>query len=163
MCGEKLYWPLTGTLSADRDNATFDLTNIMGTLTAGAVGSKMGSMEITGGSLTNSGGNASGSFTYILEGNLDEKVTFYFVGEQMCCNDAPNGGPNNLSATGFTLWGNNWNVNIGETKNDVDVTPLGIDLVGGQYTPTPEPSTMLLFGSGLAGLAAWRYRKSAKS
>ena len=26
--------------------------------------------------------------------------------------------------------------------------------------PIPEPSTMLLFGSGLAGLVAWRYRKS---
>ena len=27
------------------------------------------------------------------------------------------------------------------------------------FTPIPEPSTMLLFGTGLAGLAAWRYRK----
>jgi hypothetical protein len=26
----------------------------------------------------------------------------------------------------------------------------------------PEPSTMLLFGSGLAGFAAWRYRKSKR-
>ena len=28
--------------------------------------------------------------------------------------------------------------------------------------PIPEPSTMLLFGTGLAWLAAWRYRKSQK-
>lgn len=27
----------------------------------------------------------------------------------------------------------------------------------------PEPSTMLLFGSGLAGLAAWRYRKTVNA
>ena len=31
---------------------------------------------------------------------------------------------------------------------------------GGITNPIPEPSTILLFGSGLAGLAAWRYRKS---
>jgi hypothetical protein len=31
-----------------------------------------------------------------------------------------------------------------------------------QTAPIPEPSTMLLFGSGLASLAAWRYRKRVK-
>jgi len=25
--------------------------------------------------------------------------------------------------------------------------------------PIPEPSTMILFGTGLAGLMGWRYRK----
>jgi len=29
--------------------------------------------------------------------------------------------------------------------------------------PIPEPSTMLLFGSGLTGFAAWRYRKTVKA
>ncbi|MDH5575658.1 MAG: PEP-CTERM sorting domain-containing protein [Nitrospirota bacterium] len=29
--------------------------------------------------------------------------------------------------------------------------------------PIPEPSTMLLFGSGLAGLAAWRYGKTVRA
>ena len=31
----------------------------------------------------------------------------------------------------------------------------------GTTAPIPEPSTMLLFGTGLAGLAVWRYRKTA--
>ncbi len=30
------------------------------------------------------------------------------------------------------------------------------------YAPIPVPSTMLLFGTGLAGLGLWRYRKSMK-
>ena len=49
------------------------------------------------------------------------------------------------------------------------VTILGTGTIGtlrdlnASANPIPEPSTMLLFGSGLAGLAAWRYRKSVKS
>ena len=35
------------------------------------------------------------------------------------------------------------------------------DLVGSPPNPTiPEPTTMLLFGSGLAGLIGWRYRRT---
>ncbi len=162
MSGAKLYWPLTGTLYADQDATTFGLTNLHGTLTAGTGGSMMGSMEIIGGSLTaNSEGHASGSFDYILTGDLQETGTFHFLAAQMCCGGAPNGGPNNLTDSGFTLWGNNWDVFAGQTKYDVDGTPLGIDLVGTdyQYTSTPEPSTMILLGSGLLTLPFFRKKR----
>lgn len=39
----------------------------------------------------------------------------------------------------------------------------GTPCANGNCTTTPEPASFLLFGSGLAGLAAWRYRKSVKS
>ena len=164
MCGNKLYWPLTGTLNAVLNtNGITSLTNITGTLNA-----PQGTMIISNGELSNASGKASGFLNYELTDTLTETGTFYFVGAQMCCSGAPNGGPNNLTASGFTLWGNNWDVDAAQGFNsrqyvmDNGMTPLGIDLVGGQYTPTPEPSTMFLFGSGLAGLAAWRYRKNMK-
>ena len=33
----------------------------------------------------------------------------------------------------------------------------------GGADPIPEPSTLLLFGTGLAALAAWRYRKGVNA
>lgn len=46
--------------------------------------------------------------------------------------------------------------------NEIDAVG-GLNAKGEGVNPIPEPSTMLLFSSGLAGLAAWRYRKSVKS
>ena len=74
-------------------------------------------MIISDGALSNAGGNASGFLNYELTGSLTQTGTFYFVGAQMCCGGAPYGGPNNLTASGFTLWGNNWDVTTGGTKN----------------------------------------------
>ncbi len=160
MGGDKLYWPFSGDLIADFDDVALSLTNIHGTLTT----SGNGSMEITRGSLTTNNGadKASGSFDYILTGDLNERGTFYFVSEQLCCDGAPYGGPNSLSTSGFTLWGNNWDVLNGETRQtviDTERTALGIDLVGGQYIANPEPSTILLFGTGLLALPFLRRKK----
>jgi hypothetical protein len=48
-----------------------------------------------------------------------------------------------------------------DTAGDIGVEVDYDDpLVNGSITPTPEPSTMLLLGSGLLGLAAFVRRKS---
>ena len=39
-------------------------------------------------------------------------------------------------------------------------TGLEVNNLSGTYAPVPEPSTMLLFGAGVAGLAFWRRKNS---
>jgi len=46
----------------------------------------------------------------------------------------------------------------------VNIVGSGATLLGGTGpNPIPEPSTIFLLGSGLAGLATWRYRKTGKA
>ena len=47
-------------------------------------------------------------------------------------------------------------------ENTIVVSGGGIYEPKQVTAPLPEPSTMLLFGTGLAGFAAWRYRKSKR-
>ena len=136
------YDPLLGTLTGilEKDRG-IRLTNIMGTLTA-----PQGILTITGGSLFDRGrrGNARGYLDYFLtDGKYDGREgRFYFRAENWGYGDR---GPNNLSMKRLVLWGS-------------DKEGLGIDLYG-KIHPTPEPASILLMGSGLAGVAMWQLRK----
>ncbi|MEC4679293.1 MAG: PEP-CTERM sorting domain-containing protein, partial [Nitrospirota bacterium] len=58
-------------------------------------------------------------------------------------------GPNRLSKTSLVLWANNWDTEGSESGPSYGT--LGVDLKG-SLQAIPEPSTVLVIGTGLAGL-----------
>ena len=102
---------------------------------------------------------AGGFLNYTLTNGIagGTSGTFYFFAQAF-----GGGGPNNLNANEFYLWGNNWNKNVISRADFVAAgnTALGIDLKG-TMQPVPEPSTMLLLGTGLVGIVARRLRQRA--
>jgi len=136
------FKPLNGILTADLDTSLgFKLSNIMGVMTG-----PNGTVTITNGMIdTNPGPNPSGFFDYQITdpGNalagLALNGTLTFLKSQNA---------NKLNGSFLQLWG-----------GDLQHYDKGMDFRA-NLQPVPEPSTMILLGSGLVGLVGWRYRKA---
>jgi len=104
------------------------------------------------GTLSNIIATGDGAFTSAFSGS---SAVFDLLLSQLQCSSAPsiNAPSNNASAGGCTL-----------ESLFADSTAVGVDPVsGGQLTSTPEPASILLFGSGLFICAAFfRRRRSVQ-
>jgi len=139
--GTSIYKPLSGTLMGDLTYwaGGWKLTNIMGVLTD----SSGSTVTITNGRLHDgSSENAHGWFDYNISGGSEDLTIgrFTFLNSESS---------NYLTDTNLQLWG-------GDVPNQIGmdfrawISPKAI----------PEPSTVFLLGSGLAGLVGWRYLKT---
>lgn len=136
------FQPLNGKLKADLNTTSgIKLSNIMGVMT----GDTGYSITITDGMIqTNTGSNPSGFFDYSIIDPTDALNGRALTGTLTFLSTETS---NLLNMSFVQLWG-----------GDLHHYDKGMDFRA-NLQPVPEPSTMILFGSGLVGLIGWRNRK----
>ena len=157
---------------------TFDSS---GTL-YGSGGQYLYTLDLASGSATqvgSTGFNSSGDLAFDADGNLylTASASGGSNGDQLVAVDASTGASRKIGDIGYrfvyglsfvdsTLYGftsgqDILNINMGSGLGTgigtTDIAAYGA--TGGNAAPVPEPATMLLFGSGLAGLACYRNKK----
>lgn len=144
--GTKKYKNIYGTLWGDLDKEYYNNGNLKKITLSGIWGtlySDQGDIKITGGNIMDNGtpGYAQGYLNYTLFGSYKYGVSGTFVLADQ---------KSKLSMTELQVWAGD-QYNWLSTDMSGNITPKN---------PVPEPSTMILLGSGLVGLVGWRYRKA---
>jgi hypothetical protein len=99
---------------------------------------------------------ASGTYYLVLQNARTSEGPTYSVGADWDINNGP--------STAYTNWGGNMNDNlfVYDPTTDVEGTGSNSFQILGTTSPTPEPGTLTLLGSGLIGLGMLRKRRQRK-
>ncbi len=162
--GGEIYGQLDGTLwgNLEKDNGILKLSGINGTLTDTTGGNKA-TLKINSGMITSGPGHAFGSFNYDLKNDAGPYNFSIMGGAFVFKSTQP---ANFLTMNTLQLWGGDTSAQYTKTRNGRVYNKKGIGMdfraVITEKPPmsAPEPTTFILFGTGLAGLGFLRYRKS---
>lgn len=163
-------------------NQTIGAGSATGTITTDGTIGTLGTVDIIGWNLHLYDGlntvvlasSTPGNFVHVAGGALTASLatlTFnYSAGDSSDFYFYSSGAtPDNTGELCYTSYSNCWGpagvgvYNLGFDTRSVYIAQTGSHIIASDGTPVPEPSTLALFGVGLAGVARFRRHRTAKA